>query len=289
MDEAVEPGRVRIGELSRRTGVSTDLLRAWEQRYGLLDPTRSAGGFRLYSQEDEGRVRAMTASMAKGLSASEAAARAVAAAGEIAPPDRPLVGELAATLERSLDLFDGEGANAAFDRLLANVAVETLLQDVVLPLLHRLGERWQRGEVSVAQEHFASNLVRGRLLGLARAASEGSGSTLVLACPPGEEHDLPLIMFRIVAGRRGRRVVFLGADTPIETLRDVVATTRPAAIVLAAARPGSLQIHAAALSALAADTTILIGGEGARPDDVAAVGASLLEGDPVDAARGLAI
>ena len=288
MDEAVEPGRVRIGELSRRTGVSPDLLRAWEQRYGLLDPSRSAGGFRLYSREDEGRVRAMTASMAQGLSASEAAARAVAAAGEIAPPDRPLVGELAAALERSLDLFDVEGANAAFDRLLANVAVETLLQDVLLPFLHRLGDRWQRGEVSVAQEHFASNLVRGWLLGLART-SEGSGPTVVLACPPGEEHDLPLIMYGIVAGRRGRRVVFLGADTPIETLRDVVATTRPAAVVLAATRPESLQIHAAAISALAADTRVLIGGEGATPEDVAAVGATLLEGDPVDAARSLAV
>jgi MerR family transcriptional regulator, light-induced transcriptional regulator len=288
MDEVVEPGRVRIGELSRRTGVSPDLLRAWEQRYGLLDPSRSAGGFRLYSREDEGRVRAMTASMAQGLSASEAAARAVAAAGEISPPDRPLVGELAATLERRLELFDGEGANAVFDRLLANVSVETLLQDVLLPFLHRLGDRWQRGEVSVAQEHFASNLVRGWLLGLART-SEGSGPTVVLACPPGEEHDLPLIMFGIVAGRRGRRVVFLGSDTPIETIRDVVATTRPAAIVLAATRPESLQIHATALAALAAETRVMIGGEGATPEDVAALGATLLEGDPVDAARSLAI
>ena len=191
-------------------------------------------------------------------------------------------------MEESLDAFDGEGANAAFDRLLASVSVETLLQDVLLPFLHRLGERWQRGEVSVAQEHFASNLVRGWLLGLARSVSEGSGPTLVLACPPGEEHDLPLIMFGIVAGRRGRRVVFLGADTPIETLRDVVATTRPQAIVLAATRPESLRIHAAALSSLAADTRVLIGGEGATPDDVVAVGAAVLEGDPVDAARSLA-
>ena len=92
MDEVVEAGRVRIGELSRRTGVSPDLLRAWEQRYGLLDPSRSAGGFRLYSQEDEGRVRAMTASMAQGLSASEAAARAVAGSGAIGAVGTPAGG-----------------------------------------------------------------------------------------------------------------------------------------------------------------------------------------------------
>jgi len=288
MDEVVETARVRIGELSRRTGVSPDLLRAWEQRYGLLDPSRSAGGFRLYSQEDEGRVRAMTASIALGISAAEAAARAVAGSSAMAARDRPLVGELAATLERSLDAFDGERANAAFDHLLASVSVETLLQDVLLPFLHRLGERWQRGEVSVAQEHFASNLVRGRLLSLARTVSEGSGPPLVLACPPGEEHDLPLILFGVVAGRRGRRVVFLGADTPIETLRDVVVATRPKAIVLAATRPEPLREHAAALSALAEETTILIGGKGATADDVAAAGAAVLEGDPVEAARSLA-
>ena len=98
MEETRELGSVRIGELSRRTGVSPELLRAWEQRYGLLQPSRSAGGFRLYSEEDERRVQAMTALIRQGLSAGEAAVRAIAnESGQVAAPERPLVGDLAAT------------------------------------------------------------------------------------------------------------------------------------------------------------------------------------------------
>ncbi len=78
METDDEPGALRIGELSRRVGVSDHLLRAWESRYGLLRPMRSAGGFRLYTQSDEGRVRRMQSHLARGLSAAEAARAAIA-------------------------------------------------------------------------------------------------------------------------------------------------------------------------------------------------------------------
>src|SRR5215212_2559704 len=68
-----EPARIRIGELSRRVGVAADRLRAWERRYGLMEPARTDGGFRLYSREDERRVRGMKAHLERGLSAAEAA------------------------------------------------------------------------------------------------------------------------------------------------------------------------------------------------------------------------
>src|SRR5581483_7727479 len=141
------PGALRIGELSRRTGVSPELLRAWERRYGLLRPTRSAGGLRLYSPGDLARVHAMQRHLAEGFAAAEAA-----------------------TL----------GAQAAFDILLGQLSIDTLLRDVVVPYLHELGERWERGEVSIAQEHFASTLLRGRLLGLARGWGRGIGPVAVL-------------------------------------------------------------------------------------------------------------
>jgi methanogenic corrinoid protein MtbC1 len=230
----------------------------------------------------------MTALIAQGISAAEAAGRAIADEPGVETVERPVLDDLATRLERSLDAFDGEGAHAAFDRLLASVSVEALLEQVVLPYLHRLGERWERGEVSVAQEHFASNLLRGRLLGLARGWAEGSGSPLVLACPPGEEHDLPLIMFGIVASRRGRSIVFLGTDTPVETLGDVVARTRPAGVVLAASRTEDLRAHGLALRALADSVPLMVAGAGATPETAEEIGARLLVGDPVEAARSLA-
>src|SRR5947208_4617869 len=121
--------RVRIGELSRRTGVSVELLRAWEQRYGLLRPGRTAGGFRLYSTDDESRVRRMTALIASGVSASQAAARATG--DEPVTPAGAATDELGGELRAALDRFDPDGAHDALDRLLATVSVEFAITEVV--------------------------------------------------------------------------------------------------------------------------------------------------------------
>jgi DNA-binding transcriptional MerR regulator len=164
---------LRIGELSRRLGVSDHVLRAWESRYGLLQPTRSAGGFRLYSEADELRVRRMQAHLARGLSAAEAAravlgeddpARAEASGAE---PDRApaTASELPGALRQALDAFDEPAAQAILDRLMSDLSLPALLRDYVVPYLAELGERWQRGTASVAQEHFASNVIRGRRAG----------------------------------------------------------------------------------------------------------------------------
>ena len=281
-------GTLRIGELARRTGVTRELLRAWEQRYGLLKPSRSSGGFRLYSEDDERRVRTTTALIQQGLSAAEAARRALAeGSAAAASPDQPIVTRLGEELATALDGFDAERAHAVFDQLVGGVSVESVLHDVVLPYLRELGDRWERGEISIAQEHFASNLIRGRLMGLARDRTGGSGPTIVLACPPGEEHDLGLIVFGISIARRGRRVVFLGADTPLETVRETVAATSASAVVLAVTRPEVLHAMREDLRALAAATPLLVCGAGAEPDAVAAVGAEVLRGDPVTAAGSL--
>jgi MerR family transcriptional regulator, light-induced transcriptional regulator len=192
---------LRIGELSRRLGVSGHVLRAWESRYGLLQPVRSAGGFRLYSEADEMRVRRMQAHLAGGLSAAEAARTVLRedkddgvglapsavpdlarpagpdlarpAGPDLAPPAGPdlaasMVSELSAVLRQALDAFDEPAAQAVLDRLFSDLSLITVLRDVVLRYLAELGERWERGTASIAQEHFASNIIRGRLAGLAR-------------------------------------------------------------------------------------------------------------------------
>ena len=223
-----ERGYLRIGVLAERTGVSPEVLRAWEQRYDLLRPSRSAGGFRLYSDDDLRRVQLTTDLIASGLSTGEAARQALEADISAAPPvDGLLVEDLAGRLREALDAMDAEVAHLAFDRLLASVSIATMLGEVVLPYLRELGDRWATGEVSVAQEHFASNLIRGRLLGLARDWGSGEGPNVLLACPPGEAHDLGLIVFGIEVARRGWRVTFLGADTPIATIEATARRLRP--------------------------------------------------------------
>jgi DNA-binding transcriptional MerR regulator len=279
-------GTIRIGELARRTGVSPELLRAWEQRYGLLQPTRSAGGFRLYSAADQTRVLRMTRLIADGMSAAEAARQAVT--GDQVQPaiEPPVVDQLAEKLRTALDGFDGTGAHAAFDQLLASVSLDVVLTDVVLPYLRDLGDRWAAGRASVAQEHFASNLVRGRLLAMARDWDTGDGPSLLLACLPGEAHDLGLIVFGILAARRGWRVTFLGADTPIDTLYASVRKIRPSLTVLATTTASLLATHADDIRTLTALTPTAIAGI-SDEHAVADVGATALLADIVQAAKSL--
>jgi MerR family transcriptional regulator, light-induced transcriptional regulator len=280
-------GYLRIGVLAQRTGVSPELLRAWEQRYGLLHPSRSEGGFRLYSDDDERRVRLTTDLIANGLSAAEAARQALEADVSTPPPvDGVLVGELAGRLRESLDAMDAEVAHLVFDRLLATLSVTTVLGEVVLPYLRELGDRWATGDVSVAQEHFASNLIRGRLLGLARGWGAGEGPNVLLACPPGEAHDLALIVFGIEVARRGWRVTFLGADTPMATIEETVRRLRPALVVLAVSDPARIREQGKAIRSIAAVSPVAVGGN-IGPDQAEAMGVSLWSGGPIEAARSM--
>ena len=171
------------------------------------------------------------------------------------------------------------------DRLLTEFTVETVLRAVVLPYLHELGERWQRGTVSVAQEHFASHLLRGRLTSLARGWGSGHGPQALLACAPGELHDLPLLAFGIVLHRTGWRVRYLGADTPLPDLTRISADLRPDLVVLTAATPDRLDGLSEPLTRLAHLAPLALAGGGATQTAAHAVGARLLTDDPVTAAE----
>ena len=273
-------GHLRIGELSRRVGVSPELLRAWEGRYGLLQPTRSAGGFRLYSEADEDRIRRMRAYQDEGLSAAEAARLALEAGNDQRPTSETPALDFGAFAE-ALERFDEPAAQAAFDRALATLSLDALLRDLLLPYLHDLGERWEAGTVTVAQEHFASSVVRGRLLGLARGWGQGTGPLAVLACAPGEHHDLALIAFGLALRARGWRIAYLGPDTPLETLRETAQSLEPRVVVVSATAPRHLSRLGDELAALGRDAPLALAGAGATPALAEVAGAALLSEDPV--------
>jgi methanogenic corrinoid protein MtbC1 len=265
--------------LSRRSGVSPELLRAWERRYGLLRPTRSAGGLRLYSPADLERVRVMRRHLADGLAAAEAAALALRE--DVPASPAALRGELADALDR----FDEPRAQAVLDRLLALTTIDTLLGEVLMPYLQELGARWARGEASVAQEHFASSVLRGRLLGLARGWGLGVGPAAVLACLPGEQHDLGLIAFGLALRSRGWRVIYLGPDAPIETIEDACREVEPSLVVAHAVSAERVEPVAEQLAALAARHRVAIGGAAAVHE---VDGALALGGDVIAAAAQIA-
>ncbi len=286
--------RVRIGELGHRVGESPTLLRAWERRYGLLRPLRSAGGFRLYGPEDERRVRAMQALLAAGLAARQAAEAvlstpdgdldalpgpAPAAAADPIGADRSL---LAAAMAR----LDDAGAHAALDRLLATYGATTVISDAIIPYLVDLGDRWANGQAQITEEHFATSLIRGRLLGLARGWDGGSGPRALLACPSGELHDLGLICFGIGLRGHGWRITYLGADTPQTTLVEAATRLSPRVTVLAATSSSRLLALAGELTASA--IPLALAGRGATPEVADELDAMLLDADPITAAARIA-
>ena len=277
---------LRIGELSRRLGVSDHVLRAWESRYGLLQPGRSAGGFRLYSEADALRVRRMQAHLARGLSAAEAA-REVLGEDSGARGDSGRGGPEQAAGPDRVPSIASEAAQAVLDRLVSDLSLPAMLREVVMPYLAELGERWARGTASICQEHFASNVIRGRLAGLARGWGDGHGPRAVLACPPGELHDLALMVFGIALNRTGWRIDYLGANTPVEELTRTVEATHPDLVVLAATRPENLDPLAPQLTGLARLVPLVLAGTGATAELAAAVQARLLSGDPVTAAENI--
>lgn len=279
-------GYLRIGEISRRSGVAPDLLRAWERRYGLVRPTRSPGGFRLYSDDDLERVRAMRSHLAQGLAASEAASRAVSGA----PADTREPGEARLRqLTAALDAFDDTAANAVLDGLFAELSLEMVLAKFVLRYLDELGQRWERGEASVAQEHFASSLLRGRLLGFTRGWDRGVGPRTLLACAPGELHDLSLLCFGLALRTRGWRVTYLGADTPLDTLKRTAAALSPRLVVLSATTAdGDLEGSEQDLRELAATAPLALAGPAVSPALAERLGVRLLAGSPLDEAERVA-
>jgi len=307
-----DPAVLRIGELARRVAVNQDLLRAWERRYGLLKPVRSPGGYRLYSGADEQRVRRMQAHLGRGLAAAEAARAALdeeinhsvaappvapAAADDptrpnaSAPPEAPLpvtnqgLTGLAEELRHALDELDGPAAEAVLDRLFADFTVETTLREVLVPYLSDLGDRWAQGAIGVSTEHFASNLLRARLASLARGWGQGHGPRAVLACPPGERHDLPLLVFGIVLHRNGWRIIYLGADTPLADLVHTVTEKRPDVVILAAVTPERFQESIPDLITLARTAPLRLAGAGATTSIADTVGATILAGDPITEAQ----
>ena len=278
---SIDAGALRIGAFARRVGVSPELLRAWERRYELLQPIRTEGGFRLYTDGDAERVERMRRALDEGLSAAEAARRALA-------QDRSTEGALDDARERvvaAAHAYDETAVHATLDEALAAFSLETVLRELILPVLREIGAEWERGTLEVGQEHFASNVVRERLLALARLWGRGGGPLAILACAPGERHDIGLIAFGLVLRSHGWRILFLGADTPLETLARAVASTGPKLVVVAAVEPSRFEAEAAGLRRLVHKTRLVLSGPGASERLCTRLGIERLNGDLVAAAE----
>jgi MerR family transcriptional regulator, light-induced transcriptional regulator len=186
-----------------------------------------------------------------------------------------------------LDAACGELDDLAFDGAwhdaVARLGIVVAVRDVLLPYLHLLGEQWETGTRSVAHEHFASGLSRDHLLkaiGADRAPDPDDGRPSVLvACPPGERHDLGPLAFATLLHDTGWRVEFLGADTPLVTLARACQLAKPDLVVVSGTRTTVLEARTSAWRRLAEDTAVVLGGAGATPELSATTGLPCLDPD----------
>ena len=225
--------------------------------------------------------------IAEGVAAAEAAVLARSTTGAAAPSVRSPDAE-ADRLRAALEAYDEEAANAVLDRALSAFSLDVFTGAVVLPAIAAIGNRWAGGEVSVAQEHFATSVVRGRLLAISRGWGTGLGPLALLACPPGEQHDIGLIACGLSLRSRGWRIVYLGQDTPLDTLAETVRAVRPAVVVVSVAASEFLASAVSGLAEVAALVPVWVGGPGANEAMARRAGAGLLEKRPTEAAARLA-
>jgi len=279
-----DQGALRIGEFARRTGVSPELLRAWERRYGLLEPIRSEGGFRLYAAEDGERVARMQRGLEEGLSAAESARRALASAR----PVEGLLDDARARFLSAVPTYDETTVHAVLDEALTAFSLETVLRELILPALREVGEKWECGELEIAHEHFVTNLIRERLLALSRYWGRGAGPLAILACAPGERHDIGLIAFGLALRSHGWRILFLGANTPVATLAQAAVAMKPRLVVVSSMDGELLESVGGELRRLGRSAPLVLSGAGATEELCARLRVERLDGDLVTAAADVA-
>ena len=202
---------MNIEAVARRTGVRAATLRKWEQRYQVLRPERTAGSHRRYCERDVLRVEWLKARLAEGYRIGEAAAL-------LGTPDE-LPGNDREALQDALAGAATNGARPGFGALLeecfALYPPEAAIEEVVAPALRAIGERWQSAELTVAEEHRASALVRRKLHALLEGNAAERPNSALLACVPGERHEIGLLSAGILLQTSGWSVVYLGPDTPL--------------------------------------------------------------------------
>lgn len=252
-----------IRTVSTLTGVNPITLRAWERRHGLIRPTRTATGHRVYTHADIDTVRRILALVDSGVTIGHVS-EAMAAQARSAPAadEGPWVRARAQMVD-AISRFDEARLETLYNELLAVHAIEEVTARLLLPLLVDLGQRWDNHPGGIAEEHFFGLYMRIKLGARLHHRSRAMvGPKLVAACLPGEHHEIGLLLFALAAHEQGYRMVLLGANMPLDQLAYAARRTQAAGIVLSGSIEAPASLHAQALPTLVRDAAVpvFIGG-----------------------------
>ena len=272
-----------IKEAAARTGLTVPVLRAWERRYGVVSPTRTPGGYRVYDEAALGRLRAMRRLIDDGWTASAAAAAVVAGTVEsVAAAEQPSSRSRGRDIDIDVDVehrlvdaaatLDSPRIESALDDMFASGSYERVVEDHVLPALRALGDAWASGRLPVAGEHVASNAIQRRLAAAFQASGPGPAAVrpVLVGMPPGARHELGGLIFATAARRTGLPIVYLGADLPLADWVAAVERTSARGVVIGAlmnADGAAARSVASGLRAANPDLVIAFGGAAAPDPD----------------------
>lgn len=264
-------GTYRIGTVARLTGLTTHAIRAWERRYDLVTPRRTASGERLYGEADVSRLRLVKALADRGHALPVVArlplAELEALLTDRLPPAAADLGGFPARFLAAIEALDLRQAEESLSQALGWTDPRTLVTRCVAPIAHELGERWDRGDLPIASEHAATGVLR-TFLGtlLVGAGVPDHAPAAVATTPPGERHELGLLMAALLATTRGWRIVYLGPDLPPAEIAAAVHRVHAELVLLSlvdAWTPATSAALAELLAALPRSVLVLAGGRAA--------------------------
>lgn len=227
-----------VRTVARMTGLSPDLIRAWEKRYGVVAPVRGPRGSRLYSADDVAHLRVLARVVAAGRTIGDVARldRASLEALIIESRASPaVVGAASVLLFRlidSLEHFDLPHLDRQLADALVALGVRDFVREIAAPLLVEVGVRQADGRLSIADEHLLSGLMRNLLSGLVRSRAAGEGPGIVLVTPSGERHEFGLLLVSLLMRDAGCTVFYLGVDLPADQIAHAARRARVAAVGL---------------------------------------------------------
>ena len=238
-------GLFPIGTVSEITGVNAVTLRAWERRYGLIQPERTPKGHRLYSQTDVDKIQQIVEELGKGIAISRVA-EALHTLPALENSEADVWERYRTRMIDAVSQFDESVLDAVYNEAMSLYPVDIVTRQLLTPLLKHLGERWQSTQGSVAEEHFFSVFMRNKLgARFHHRNMRNTGPCLIAACLPGEHHEFGLLLFALAAHARGYRLILLGANMPLAELPHVIQRTRSDGIVLS----GSIEMDTASFRA----------------------------------------
>ena len=235
-----------IRTISSLTGVNAITLRAWERRYGFIQPIRTDKGHRLYTHEHVEKIRRVLTLVERGVPIGQVGALIESAPephteAAVASPLRDYFERMTAAVAR----LDEQELDKIYDEALSVHSIDTITHDLILPLLVHFGERWKTVSGAVAEEHFLATYLRSKLGSrVLHQMRYATGPRLIAACAPGEHHEIGLLLFALEAQEAGLRTVVLGADTPLEELAVAQRRSGTDAVVVSSSidpAPGQLE------------------------------------------------